>query len=240
MIVLAVDTSQRVGSVALARDGDLLGSQVFGAESSHLVELGRAVDTLLAAAALGPRDVDRVALVRGPGSFTGLRVGMAYVKGLHAATGAAVVTMGTLELLALPRAGGHAMVCPMVDARRGEVYAALYRAPQAPSGAALDALLSPCAEAPDRFLERARVAAGETRPLVLGSGAHRFRDLVARTWPDAPVAGEVDSLPSTDYLARVAGRLSPLGSDEVRVLEPEYIRPSGAVRRPLRRVDAGE
>ena len=88
MVILAVDTSLQVGSVALARDGTVLGTERFDEPSSHLVALGGAVERLLAAAGLAASDVARVAVVTGPGSFTGLRIGLAFAKGLHAATGA--------------------------------------------------------------------------------------------------------------------------------------------------------
>ena len=85
MVVVAVDTSHTSGSAALARNGRFVAGDRFGDGASHLVSLGATVDGLLADQGLAPQDIERVALVAGPGSFTGLRIALAWVKGLHAA-----------------------------------------------------------------------------------------------------------------------------------------------------------
>ncbi|HET6462319.1 MAG TPA: tRNA (adenosine(37)-N6)-threonylcarbamoyltransferase complex dimerization subunit type 1 TsaB, partial [Candidatus Krumholzibacteria bacterium] len=117
MITLSLDTSHPVGSVALARDGELVGSETFREPSSHLVALGHAVDQLLASTALTPAGIDRLAVVTGPGSFTGLRIGLSFAKGLHAARHIPMVTINALQLLALPWLAPGARVCAMIDAR---------------------------------------------------------------------------------------------------------------------------
>ena len=125
MVTIAIDTSHPVGTAALARDGVVLGDARFDSPSSHLVELSKAIERLLAESHLVMRDVDRVAVVLGPGSFTGVRIAVSFAKGL-AAAGAEVVAMDSLRLLALPFLDqGRARVCAMIDAKRGEVYGAL-------------------------------------------------------------------------------------------------------------------
>jgi tRNA threonylcarbamoyl adenosine modification protein YeaZ len=128
VVVLSIDTSHPEGSVALAAAGVARGHRRFGASSSHLLDLGRCADELLRDNGLAVGDIERVALVKGPGSFTGLRIGLAFVKGLVAALDADVVTVGTLELLAMPLldANQRRAVCAMVDARKEEVYGAIY------------------------------------------------------------------------------------------------------------------
>ena len=106
MITLALDTSHAVGSVALARDGAVLGEATFSAPATHLVELARAVERLLGENRLSARDVARVAVVLGPGSFTGVRIALAFAKGL-AAAGTELVGMSSLQALARPLLDRH-------------------------------------------------------------------------------------------------------------------------------------
>lgn len=234
MVVIALDASHSPGSVALARGGDLVASDRFGEGASHLVGLGQTVDGLLAAHSLSPRDIDRVALVAGPGSFTGLRIALAWVKGLHAALGMDVVTVGTLELLALPFLHETSPVCAMIDARRGEVYGALYRARNGADGPPCfmaEEVIAPVASDPERFLAS---VGGETA-LFVGTGAAAYRSLL-----DVParagaryIIDEPGMFPSTPHLASVAHQLEPLVHDRIGALEPVYLRAAGATRTRL-------
>jgi tRNA threonylcarbamoyladenosine biosynthesis protein TsaB len=228
MVILAVDTSHPVGSVALNVDGQPAGWARFGDASSHLVELGGCVDRLLRDSGLRVGEVSRIALVEGPGSFTGLRVGMAYVKGLAAALDLDVVTTGTLELLAMPlldRAETR-IICPMVDAHKSEVYAAVY-------GSGKE-LMRPCVVPPKLFLESAQ----KFDPLFVGSGAIRYRQLIDQTAGPGRIAPETASLPSTQYLAGIARDLEPLPPDALRTLEPMYLRRSDAELKRLKPIDS--
>jgi tRNA threonylcarbamoyladenosine biosynthesis protein TsaB len=232
VVTLAVDTSHPTGSVALARDGTVLGVERFEQPASHLVALARAVESLLAGASLVPRDVGRVAVVIGPGSFTGLRIGLSFAKGLHAASGADVVPIDSLRLLALPLLPRHPSVCAMIDARRGEVYAALYAPPAdaETDPAAAGEVTAPCARTPHAFL--ASLAAAPD--VFVGSGALAARAEIAARFPHAVIAGPSASLPDTAFLARVAPGMRALDETAVRRLEPLYLRPSGAERVRLR------
>lgn len=242
MVTLAVDTSHPEGSVSLAVDGAVVGYGQFGANASHLVELGARVDRLLKQQRLEIGEVARVALVEGPGSFTGLRVGMAYVKGLAAALDVSVVTVGTLELLAMPLlrprtptvsdSTGAKRVCPMVDARKGEVYAAVFER-GGDSSESIVTLVEPRAESPERILEMAE----RFRPTFLGTGAIHYRQLVERAVGADRVAPERTAIPSTPYLCQIAAELRPLSRDAIRTLEPFYIRASDAVFTRLKPIE---
>ena len=235
MVTLAVDTSHPVGGVSLGRDGAVLGTLSFGGASSHLLEIGRCVDELLDEYDLDAGRIDRIALVIGPGSFTGLRVGLSYVKGLRAGLDADVVTIGTLELMALPQLDGGRTVCPMIDARKNEVYAAIYGT-GASSGAgpacSAETLVEPRVQRPDDFLAEAAPYA----PVFVGSGAAAYRDVIDRI-----TGNRIDVLndnpPSTAYLCRIASRLAPLPEQEIRELVPCYIRASEAELKKLKPID---
>lgn len=234
MVTLAVDTSHAVGSAALAVDGGLLGVERFDQPSSHLVALGRAVETLLTSANRTARDIDRVAIVIGPGSFTGLRIGLAFAKGLHAARAMDVVTVDSLRLLSLAHLQTSATVCAMIDARRGEVYGAVYaRASDAESHddpVAAREVVAPRAEALETFL----AALAPTTPVFVGTGAAAHAEAIRSRFPAAQVGNEGDMFPSTGYLATLAHRMRALEPEAIRALEPLYIRPSGAERKRLR------
>lgn len=236
MVTLAIDTSHLAGSVSLARDGAVLGTERFETPASHLVALGRAAEALLAAAALSARDVDRVAVVVGPGSFTGLRIGLSYAKGLHAAVGADVVPIDSLRLLALPLLAQYERVCAMIDARRGEVYAAVFVRRAGGDGPPQgEVALAPRAQAPDALLGSLEVAPD----VFVGTGVAAAGDAIRERFPGADVAPAVQAQPSTAFLARIAGDLTALDPAAVRHLEPLYLRPSGAERVRLRRHKPG-
>jgi tRNA threonylcarbamoyladenosine biosynthesis protein TsaB len=239
--ILAVDTSQPVGSVALSVDGEQVGAAELGRSESHLVELGRSIDGLLKRGGIAVSSIDRVAVVTGPGSFTGLRIGMAYVKGLHAALRMDIVGITSLELLARQAASLGQSVAPMIDARKDEVYASYYE----PHNAALqDAQtfdsgfvekIQPLALAPAVFLYGLKV-----RPTVfIGSGAVRYAGEIEKVFGGS-AAGPEDGRhePDTALLCRIAAELESLDPDAVEALEPFYVRPSDAKLKPLRGVHA--
>ncbi len=185
---------------------------------------------------MGIDRIERIALVVGPGSFTGLRVGLAFVKGMYAALDLDVVIIDTLELLALPVIGDHSYVCPMIDARKSEVYTAVYRA-IGPIGKArphaAEVVEEPKVLAPEALLDEV----ARFSPLFVGSGALCYRDLITEAVGEGHIASDEASSPSVEYLCRVASRLVPLSDEEVCSLEPLYIRSSDAELKRLKPID---
>jgi tRNA threonylcarbamoyladenosine biosynthesis protein TsaB len=230
MVTLAIDTSHAVGSVSLARDGTVLGSETFREPSAHLVALGQAVDRLLAQAGLTPAGIDRIASVIGPGSFTGLRIGLSFSKGLHAARNIPLVTVNALQLLALPWLSPGARVAAMIDARRGEVYGALYERASsdalAKDASAAHEVSAPSVQTTAAWLEGLRV-----QPEVfVGTGAFAHREMLRAKYPGATLIEGAAMYPSSTHLASIAHAMPPLDESATRSLEPLYVRPSGAER----------
>lgn len=128
MLVLAIDTATSVCSVALARDGKMLAEITTDFPRKHSQRLLPMVENLVAEAGLKPTDIELLAVTRGPGSFTGLRIGIATIKGMGLALGLQVVGLSTLEVLAHNFHQG--LVCPVLNARLNQVYGALYRTGQ--------------------------------------------------------------------------------------------------------------
>jgi tRNA threonylcarbamoyladenosine biosynthesis protein TsaB len=127
MIILAVDTTTPSGSVALLRDGDLVGEFDLESASTHSARLLGSVDLLLRADGMDIQSVDAYAVAAGPGSFTGIRIGLSAVKSLAFASGKPVAPVSTLEALASKIATPPVrLACPVLDAKKGEIYAALF------------------------------------------------------------------------------------------------------------------
>ncbi|UCH82709.1 MAG: tRNA (adenosine(37)-N6)-threonylcarbamoyltransferase complex dimerization subunit type 1 TsaB [Candidatus Latescibacterota bacterium] len=248
MQILAVDTSQPTGRVAVSTGDGYFKDLPLERPSSHLVELGRAVSQLLDEAGITIDEIDRVALVSGPGSFTGLRVGMAYVKGLHAGLATDVVAVTSLDVLAVQASRGDIPVAPMIDARKDEVYAALYipsdfqtdtdkqEAKSAPS-LGVRQIAPAAALPPSEFL----ASVGKRAAVFVGSGVVRYRSLVTERFGDRAVfAADDDHAPSLRVLCRLATTLTPLSADQTVALEPFYIRSSGAKLKPLRKISMND
>ncbi|MGI6366498.1 MAG: tRNA (adenosine(37)-N6)-threonylcarbamoyltransferase complex dimerization subunit type 1 TsaB [Bacillota bacterium] len=126
MLTLAIDTTTAVCSVALARGARLLAEIITNIPRTHSQRLMPLVDMLFQETGLTPADLELLAVTRGPGSFTGLRIGMATVKGLGLALDLPVVGVSSLQVLA-HNFGGGGLVCPVLNARREQVYTALFR-----------------------------------------------------------------------------------------------------------------
>lgn len=124
MVILAVDTTSRSGSLALARDGVILESIAIEAPDGFGQILYPRMEGLLASHSLAIPDIDLYAAASGPGSFTGIRVGMTAIKALAEVNGKQVVAVS--NLLAMAQAGQGRLRAPVLDARRGQVYAAVY------------------------------------------------------------------------------------------------------------------
>jgi len=125
-VILALDTTSEYGSIALARGGELLQVEEVRSPDGFGHVIFQRIEALLARHAVALRDLTGYAAAAGPGSFTGVRIGLTTVKGLAEANGKRVVAVS--NLLALAAAGSGDLRAPVIDARRGEVYAAVYTA----------------------------------------------------------------------------------------------------------------
>ena len=220
MKLLTLDTSTTACSAALSIDGELTAEYLAGQGrtlSSRLLDI---VDLLLRGAGLTIVDLDGFGIALGPGSFTGLRVGVATVKGLSLATGKPVAGFSSLAMLAMNLPWAAHPVCPMFDARKNEVYAGLYECRELPRPLIPDAVLSP-----DKFLER---ISGPT--IFVGEGAVRYRDQIRdRLGEHALFAPTSAHLPRASAGAILADDAFARGETvPLPLLLPVYIRLSEA------------
>jgi tRNA threonylcarbamoyladenosine biosynthesis protein TsaB len=223
MRVLALDTTTRAGSVAVVDDGRVLVETVGDATRSHAERLPAELLQALGAADLTTADIDLFAVASGPGSFTGLRIGIATIQGLafvHRRRVAAISALRALAEAAAAQAQPGARVGAWMDASRGDVFSALYLV-EAPSGdtAALTELEGPMVSSPQTTADRWTAIGAPA--LVCGDGAVKYRTQL----PSGVVV--IDPPP----LAAAIGRLAMVAQAEGRTVAPAGVQPL-YVRRP--------
>jgi len=126
MLILGIETATTVCSAALIRDSQLVAESKLNIRNVHAAQLFQLIDNMYKAADISARDLDGIAVSNGPGSFTGLRIGVAAVKGIATAIEKPIVTVNTLEALAARAPAEQDTICPLIKARSGEYYFAIY------------------------------------------------------------------------------------------------------------------
>ncbi len=238
MLVLALDTTTRAGSLALARDDRLLEAWSGDPDLTHASRLPGDILDILRRHGLALADVDLYGVAAGPGSFTGLRIGIATVQGLAFAQGRKVVGVSALEALAWSAgepAGSTSLVAAWMDARRGEVFASL-GTPGEPVS-----LAGPEVASPGEVLGRWDGLVGR-RPVVwVGDGALAYRALIeqgarGRAWAVLP---EVPMLAAA--IAAIARRRASAGeATPPHGVRPLYVRrPDAELARDRKRAATG-
>jgi tRNA threonylcarbamoyladenosine biosynthesis protein TsaB len=144
MKILGIDTSTAVASVAVISEGDILGEITISNQKTHAEKIMVMVDQLLCLLKLNPKDLDAIAVGVGPGSFTGVRIGVTTAKGLAHSLACPLYEISSLEALSHKMVGVN-IVCPMMDARRETVFTALYgEETMLPEQIHIDVLLERC------------------------------------------------------------------------------------------------
>lgn len=222
--ILAIETATPRGSVALVSGGSVLAGCVLAGGKQASATILSAVSGLLRETGCAPGDVARVAVSAGPGSFTGLRVGMAAAKGLCFGWRVPIVPVPTLHALASRFRAEGMTICPVLDARKGEVYAALFRR----AGEGCERL------SPDRAIppETLHGILPEGKVFLCGDGIHPYGAVFRERLGDRAVfAPEGEGFPDASSVGLLAERIVREGCDaSVRGLVPAYLRRSEAER----------
>ena len=219
--ILAIDTTTRAGSTAVLDDQHVLIELTGDAAVTHGQRLPSDISRTLSAAGVALDSVDLLAVVAGPGSFTGLRVGIASMQGLAFARGLKIVPVSALEAIA--REARRSLepartIAAWVDAHRGEVFASLH------AGSPLRELAPPTAASPAHTLN-AYDGLDTSGPIFFaGDGAVRYRDVIVSALGD-----RAEVQPSAAALAAEAGRMAAVHPE--RAVTPGAIVPI-YVRRP--------
>jgi len=217
-IILNIDTSIETASVSIAREGNILISVKNAVQKDHAGFLHVAIKELLANSLIDLKQLDAIAVTKGPGSYTGLRVGMATAKGLAYALNKPLICIGTLDMLAqaaiqLPGqdTSSKTLFCPMIDARRMEVYTAVFEAD-------MKEVLPACAmilneHSFGEFLK-------DNDVLFVGSGAAKWSKLVK-----AANAGFLNDIDATNALAYLSyNKFKESDFSNLSYSEPLYVK----------------
>jgi len=224
MITLAIECATRAASVALLSDEKVIGEIYLDTESHHSESVLPALERLLALAKLAIGNVDLFACTTGPGSFTGVRMGIATVKGLSLAVGKPIVGVSTLEALTMNLSFSPRLICPLLDARKNQVYAGLYRIgedglPRSVVADYLGDIETVLKKLPPEDID------------FIGEGSLRYGETIRGGFPDAKIVGigKINN-PSASSLGMVAvGRYRQQGMvvDPLSLM-PNYLRLSEA------------
>jgi tRNA threonylcarbamoyladenosine biosynthesis protein TsaB len=202
MIILAVDTTTFAGSVALLEKTKLLAEVNIDSASTYSERLLPAVDFILKTNGMNIKDMDGFALAAGPGSFTGIRIGLSTVKSFSYASGKPVAAVSTLKALAwkLRHPQNH-LICSLLDAKKGEIYAALFESKRGK----LKEIVTQGAYSPDHFFS---ILPSNRIVFFTGNGIVPYRDKIFEYFKDK---------------ARFSHR-SPFIASEVGLLGHELLR----------------
>ena len=217
MLLLALDTTRHSGGIALVRNGELLQAVPITAPKGHGSVIYQQINALLGLHNVKLEDIDCYAGASGPGSFTGIRVGLSVVKALAEVHGKPVIPVSNLAALAFAGDGWHR--APVLDARRGEVYAAVY---DEQSRAIVDEVVSPWGEFLKLIGDREITFVSTDRDLFGADGAA----------PLSPASnGSRRTVTVTRPLVGAVAELAALHYDAGAVLPPEAVD-ANYVRRP--------
>jgi len=222
MKVLGIDTSTSCGSVGLMDDGEVISDYLLNISVTHSERLLGAIEVVLKEACCPVENLDGWAVSLGPGSFTGLRIGVSTVKGLAFATGKPVAGVSTLDVLASQIAPTSYLICPILDARKKEVYTAFYRYEE---GNSLKRQSNYQAIRPEDLVKKIK-----EHTIFLGDGLKTYGDFLLNSLPSLAI------FPPAPLNVSHGSMVAKLGSELLQKGEcldlsnftPLYIRPSEA------------
>lgn len=226
MKILAIESTGLVASVAVAENDNLLGEYTMNYKKTHSQTLLPMLDELSKMIELDLNTLDAIAVSKGPGSFTGLRIGSATAKGLGLALNKPIVPVPTVDAMAFNLWGTDKAVCPLMDARRQQAYTGLYEF----ENGSLKPVVSQCAVDISEIIEK--VNENQKAVIFLGDGVPVFKEYIAEhitvPYEFAPATSNRQRAASVAVLAQ---KLYAEGAIESAAEhKPDYLRLSQAER----------
>ena len=222
MKILGIDTSTPIGSVALIDDENIVAEHTLNIVHAHSSRLMPAIDTVLKWGEITPHELDGCAVGIGPGSFTGIRIGVATAKSLCFAADKPIVGISTLEAIAYNLRWSDSLICPILDARRSEIYGSIFQGGEKWQRLADDLCLSI-----DAFLDEldSRITSDAT-PIFVGDGLARYGDvIVERLGETVLFADPIFNVPRGSTISKLGTqRLMQGDSDSYWTIVPNYVR----------------
>lgn len=225
MKLVAIETTSVIGGVALLDDDRLVAELRVGPARGLGDRLVALLDRALVESGLPLSDLDALAVSVGPGSYTGIRIGVAVAKGLACGGSMRLAAVSSLETLAAGAAGAVGLICPLLDAKKGQLYAALFRG--RPDG--IERVTPDLVLTAEQLAQRIE-AEPDVDVLLLGDGLERCADqLERRLHGRVRRAAPAHWYPRPELTARL-GRAQIVAGQTVaaRALAPVYLRPAGA------------
>lgn len=215
MKVLAMDTATKAATVAVTEDGKLLGEVTLNLNKPHSQKVMPLIEGLLSELELKAFDIDLFACANGPGSFTGLRIGVAAVQGLATSVNKQCAGVSTLEAMAYNYTKITDMcVCPVLDAKREQLYYALYKGDKV--------IIAPSLETVDNVL--GQLACLGKPVLFVGDAVSVYAEKIQKALPDAKLAPEVFNVNYAYHVATLAQSKVDAGVEAKA--NPEYLMKS--------------
>lgn len=223
MRILAIEASAKAASVCITEDGKILGEVFLNCGLTHSVTVMPSVEWLLKMTNLKISDIEKIAITEGPGSFTGLRIGMAAVKGLAFACDIPCCGISTLECIAAGAASAGEVICAVMDARAGQVYNAIFKSENG-------VLTRICDDRAIALTELEAELSGYESVVLAGDGAALCFDAFGKKHT---LASEHIRYQRAAYVAALAENAPEVSAQE---LEVEYIRLPQAERERLEKI----
>ncbi len=223
MYILSADTSTDVNTVSILNDTEVIGEIIINAGKRHSERLIPIVDTILEETQLTLTDINLLAVSIGPGSFTGLRVGLATWKGLALATGLPLIGVPTLTAMTRLSPFNNAIVCPILDARMKEIYAGIFTFEKGKRTILLENFLGTVQDFTTKLTE---IIDKTDIPLyIYGNGALMYKSEIKEKFPSAIIAPEWWSHPRASAVGVEALEMWNTGYNKsVDEILPIYLR----------------
>lgn len=234
MIVLSIDSSSKVATAALLNNDEILGEYVINNKREHSVLLMPMIENLLKDCNLSIDDIDGYVVSKGPGSFTGLRIGMATIKGLSFGSSKPYISISTLDALAYSLIDFNGLICPIMDALRENVYTALYKN----TNEKLENILEPKPMDIDKLVELLKERNEDV--IFTGDAISKHKDYIKANLPNAKFAPNHLSIIKASSLGELGLNLLKSGKYDDPNSAPIYLKQPQAVRELERRLSINE
>lgn len=224
MRVLSIDTATEAASCAILEDSKLLGEINFNFGKQHSVILMPMIDKLLSSLNMDIDSIDGFVSSKGPGSFTGLRIGMSTIKGLSFGANKPFISVSTLDALAYNLAYSKGLICPILDALRNNVYTALYTF----EGEKLNRISDYMVISIDELISKIK---DEESIYFIGDGTTKFKELLKNNLSNAYFAPAHLNFARASSLGELGLNLLKSGiKEDLNTTTPIYLRKSQAER----------
>ncbi|MDO4536088.1 MAG: tRNA (adenosine(37)-N6)-threonylcarbamoyltransferase complex dimerization subunit type 1 TsaB [Clostridium perfringens] len=225
MLVLSVDSSSSTATCALVKDDEVLGEINFNDKKQHSVILMDLIDSILKEYNIDVNCLDGFVISRGPGSFTGLRIGMATLKGLAFGSHKPLTSISTLEALAYNVVSFNGIICPIMDALRDNVYTCLYKTENNSLTPLIEEKCLAIGELVDILKEK-------NLPIIfVGDGVSKHREYLKNTLPNSFFAPNHSNFPKAASVGELGIKKIKDGiMEDLDLINPVYLRKSQAER----------